>query len=129
MTRDIGDIIDRYSIAILKVQRIGLLENNKEMIMFEKGYRDFMQNHQNDQFYIRDKLIQMITINSDIWNLESDVRKGALDSNVVEVGRRAIEIRKINATRVTLKNEVNKYFNEGVQDVKKYHLSSTEEES
>jgi len=127
MKRDIGDIIDRYSIAILKDQRIGLLENTEEMIMFEKGYHDFMQNHLTDQSYIRDKLIQMIKINSNIWNLESDVRKGTLDSNVVEVGRRAIQIRKFNAKRVATKNEVNKHFNEGVQDVKKDHLSEIKE--
>jgi hypothetical protein len=51
------------------------------------------------------------------------MRKGELDNDVAEVGRRAILIRKFNSIRVGVKNIVNALVHEGYQDVKKDHGS------
>ena len=46
--------------------------------------------------------------NTDIWNLESDLRKGQEGKlGFEEIGRRALEIRNINSRRVDLVNKIN----------------------
>ena len=56
-------------------------------------------------------------------DLESALRKGDLDHDLMECGRRAVAIRKVNAERVALKNAINQCLGEGVADVKKDHGS------
>jgi hypothetical protein len=117
MQRDAGDILDRYSIAQLKAERIG---SNEEYEYFKIGFDELKArfNHNWEQW-----AEQFYLINSYIWDLEADMRKGFLDNNIEEVGRRAILIRKFNALRVNFKNIVNNIVNEGIQDIKHDHLS------
>jgi hypothetical protein len=62
-------------------------------------------------------------INSFLWEKESDMRQGKLDGVLYEVGIRAIEIRKLNNLRVSVKNIINKLTKSGFQDIKKDHIS------
>jgi hypothetical protein len=121
MDRDAGDIIDRWAIAKLKAEHIGADESKKEYLWFCEGiseleikYPDFDWN-----LYRR----EILNIHSEIWNLESGIRQGKLDNNLMEVGRRAIQIRDWNKKRVALKNEINLKTGEGFQDIKKDHGS------
>ena len=123
MIRDPGDILDRFSIATLKKERIGLPSNIHEYHLFEQGYADLCNEFNDQRIYLANMLSRLIDINSHIWNLESAVRQGQLDSDIPEVGRRAISIRQTNAKRIMLCNEINRHFNEGVENVKKYHVS------
>ena len=70
-----------------------------------------------------DLVDRLSIVNQKIWHLESDVRKGLLDNNLEEVGRRAIEIRNQNAERIALKNAINEYTGVGFKEVKINHAS------
>ena len=68
---------------------------------------------------------KLITINGEIWDLESDIRKGKEgELGLEEVGRRAIKIREFNKIRVGYKNIIVETFGEGYKDVKMNHASS-----
>jgi len=123
MNRDAGDIIDRYSIAILKAERIGTDEAKEERQAFNKGFLDLtLRIPQRHTFW--QKLLDIaVATNSCIWELESDLRREMLDNDLEETGRRAIMIRRINNIRVQLKNYINFTVGEGVQDVKRDHIS------
>ena len=113
MNRDAGDIVDRYSIAILKDERR----------VFNEGFLDLqLRIPKNHDFW--DRMLEIsIGVNSCIWELESDLRREMLDHDLEETGRRAIMIRKINGVRVKVKNLINFMVGEGVQDVKWNHIS------
>ena len=121
MQRDCGDILDRASIAKLKIERINLGENKEEWEAFEKELTLLENKYHNIPIKMFFNLL--LNINTMIWNLESDLRQGKLDGVLSEVGRRAIEIREHNNLRVQAKNIINKLVGEGFQDLKKDHIS------
>jgi len=123
MIRDAGDILDRFSIATLKMERISSPGAHKEFELFKEGYLELLNKYKDEDAYIENTFKRLLNVNSQIWDLESAIRQRHLDGDVMEVGRRAIEIRKINTRRIVLCNEVNRHFGEGVENVKKYHLS------
>lgn len=113
MKRDLGDIIDRASIACLKADRI----KDKECVREWEYFKKYLRNKHSRFFNL------MKSINAMVWDLEADIRQGKLDGALSEVGRRAIEIRKLNSLRVQLKNIINAVVHEGFIDVKKDHIS------
>ena len=123
MLRDAGDIIDRYSIAILKGERIGSPEAIQEREVFKVGFRELTLRLPKPWGCWTHLLGIAIATNACIWDLESDLRREMLDNDLEETGRRAIQIRKINNIRVQLKNYINFTVGEGVQDVKRDHIS------
>lgn len=111
----IGEVCDRYSICLLKEERTDLdcREEISALMTVINSYKDITK-------YI-DKLL---TINGNIWNLESDIRKGK--ENILglkEVGSRALQIRDLNKKRVECKNNINELFKEGFTEVKHDHAS------
>lgn len=134
MIRDCGDVIDRFSIAKLKSERIGNDENHKEYLAFTEEISKIK-----DKFSLVDwdKLCDMmVDINKSIWALEAAMKSGKellpnptyLDDPkntpvLAVVGRNAILIRNINHLRVGLKNFINSTVKEGFQDVKQEHMS------
>jgi hypothetical protein len=121
MERDPGDILDRGSIAKLKHERIRNPENDKEWIAFEKELKILIKKYPN--LFINDLFELLYSINSFIWEKESDMRQGKLDGILYEVGIRAIEIRKLNNFRISIKNLINKLTESGFIDIKHNHLS------
>ena len=121
MRRDPGDIIDRLSIALLKVENIGTPQSKQEVAAFMDGLLELIDRHPTVDWLSH--LTHMKDINGRIWRQESAVRAGALDNNPLEVGVRAIAIRRANTERIALKNRINTLTGEGVQDVKADHLS------
>lgn len=123
MKMPIGEILDRYSIAILKKERANA-ENEKEIFDLNKE----IENYKNMNEEIIENYIQkLIEINGQIWDLESDIRKGKEGLlGLEEVGRRAIKIRENNKIRVTYKNEIVEIFEEGYKDIKINHVSSND---
>ena len=116
MKMPISEIADRYSIALLKQERAGadnvqeIHTLHKELVSYE-GALSFAS--------------KLKEINSKIWDLESDIRKGKEDElGLEEVGRRAIQIRELNKIRVGYKNEMVKLYNEGFEDIKMNHASA-----
>jgi hypothetical protein len=121
MERDAGDIIDRWAIAKLKAERIQADESIKEYRWFCSGIKELKAKY--PALDLNAFLQEILNIHSIIWNLESDIRQGKLDDNLMEVGRLAIQIRDWNKKRVALKNKINALTGEGFQDIKKNHGS------
>lgn len=117
----ISEILDRYSIAILKKERADA-ENSKEINDLRFEIDGYLKDHYE---FINQKIKDLIQVNGDIWDLESDIRRGKEgELGLEEVGRRAIKIREFNKTRITYKNDVVDYFGEGYKDIKINHVSS-----
>lgn len=105
MKMQTGDIIDRLSILILKV-------------VHEPNVLAHIREELNDLFFDFDSrsvpqiyaLFDLLGINSQIWNLESDIRAGKEGKlGLEEVGERALTIRDLNKRRVMIKNGMSKY--------------------
>jgi hypothetical protein len=121
MKMPIGEILDRYSIAILKKERASA-ENQQEIEDLTQEIDSYKQTHEE---FINEKIDKLIEINGMIWDLESDIRKGREgELGLEEVGRRAIKIREFNKIRVGYKNDVVEVFGEGYKDIKMNHASS-----
>lgn len=116
MEISIGEIADRYSIVKLKSERtdvdctteLSVLKNELDNI---EGIYEFVE--------------QLYKTNGDIWDLESDIRKGKEgELGLEEVGRRAIQIRNFNGIRIDIKNNINKKYNSGFFETKVDHASA-----
>ena len=119
--RDAGDVIDRYSISFLKMERINEQASKNEHEWLSLGLEELKTEH---SLFDWDQFADYIyNINTLIWDLESELRQGQIDNDLLEVGKRAIAIRKLNSLRVGFKNIVNKLCGEGVQDIKQNHVS------
>jgi len=121
MKMPISEILDRYSIAILKKERANA-ENEKEI----NDLLNEIEVYKNiNSFFIENKIRELIQINGKIWDLESDIRKGKENElGLEEVGIRAIQIRELNKIRVKYKNEIVDIFDEGYKDIKINHASA-----
>lgn len=116
MKMPISEIADRYSITLLKSERIEGVNLTDEL----NTYREELNKYDDIQSYL-DRLYQ---INGEIWDLESDIRKGKENLlGLEEVGRRAIMIRGKNKIRVGIKNEMVEKYEEGFKDIKMNHAS------
>lgn len=117
----IGEILDRYSIAILKKERANA-ENQQEIEDLTKEIESYKSTHNE---FVEELIGKLIEINGKIWDLESDIRKGKEgELGLEEVGRRAIKIREFNKIRVGYKNDTVEVFGEGYKDIKMNHASS-----
>jgi hypothetical protein len=112
----VGEILDRYSICLLKQERLNIDISDEITAL-----RNEVDELPND---IKAYITELKEINGQIWNLESDLRKG---NEVVlgneEIGIRAIKIRNWNNKRVEVKNKVNSILFSGFMDVKGSHAS------
>lgn len=122
MKMPISEIADRYSITRLKKERVpekelGDVDLSKELAAYKSELDQYPD--------IENFLERLYRINGEIWDLESDIRKGKEGQlGLEEVGRRAIEIRGKNKIRVGIKNEMVALFKEGFEDVKMNHAST-----
>ena len=69
-------------------------------------------------------ICQLMMANTDVWNLESEVRMGKEgELGYSEVGKRAIEIRECNKRRIEAVNKINEMFGEKRKESKFNHAS------
>jgi hypothetical protein len=123
MKQPISEILDRYSISILKRERA----NAENEIEINDLYTEILEYKKMNDEIINDYINKLIEINGKIWDLESDIRKGKEgELGLEEVGRRAIQIREYNKVRVGYKNKIVEIFNEGYKDIKMNHVSENE---
>ena len=112
----ISEIADRYSIALLKSERIENVDLSDELMTYKKELNKYKD--------ISPFIDRLYKINGEIWDLESDIRKGKEKlMGLEEVGRRAILIREKNKIRVGIKNEMVEKYEEGFKDIKMNHAS------
>jgi hypothetical protein len=120
MEYPISEILDRYSIALLKKERLAI-DNGQEI----KDLSTEIDNYRNINQIVDEYIVKLKDINGKIWDLEFDIRKGKEgELGLEEVGRRAILIRENNKIRVGYKNEIVEIFNVGYKDIKMNHVSS-----
>ena len=121
MEMPLSDMLDRYSILLLKKER---LPENRE-VLEECARFEADLGKRNDRPYIEKHIALLKEVNGRIWDLESDIRKGKEGAlGLEEVGRRALAIRDQNAERVRLKNIVARERGE-FEEIKVDHASST----
>jgi hypothetical protein len=132
--RDIGDILDRWSIAKLKSERIGTEENGKEYEAICTEMKHIGERY--PEFDWQQISKYMYDINDNIWVLESGLKSGkesltnphyildkANKESLANIGATTILIRNFNHLRVGFKNMINRLLGTGWQDIKKDHLS------
>lgn len=116
ITMPISEVADRYSITMLKSKRAGE-DMSKELEAYDSVMCLYPE--------IGNFLLRLYDINGEIWDLESDIRKGKeKELGLEEVGRRAILIREKNKIRVGIKNEMVEKYGEGFKDIKINHASA-----
>jgi hypothetical protein len=113
MNMTVGDIFDKWSILRMKVRLLG--EDSDEYARFSQEVTSLFKIE-----FLPD-VADLIEANSKIWVLESDIRNGK-DMPLEEVGRRALQIRDINGTRIVAKNTISAIFGD-YQDTKVNHAS------
>jgi len=121
MEMPLPEILDRLSILKLKIERIGEPHLKIELEEYEKAIEEFKARG----IIIKDEWVEeLYRINSRIWDLESDIRKGKeKELGLEEVGRRAIAIRENNKKRVAVKNKIVEETGSGFKDIKMNHAS------
>jgi uncharacterized protein YxjI len=120
MEYPISEILDRYSIALLKKERLQI-DNDQELIDLSAE----IDNYRKINTVVDEYIINLKEINGKIWDLEFDIRKGKEgELGLEEVGRRALLIRENNKIRVGYKNDIVEIFNVGYKDIKMNHVSS-----
>lgn len=118
LTLNVGDIVDRLSILSRKIYF------GEESAISEHRHLE----KQLDSFGIDGKLvtntIRLSMMNTEIWNLEHEIRNGGEDKfGLEEVGRRAIKIRDLNRKRIEYKNLINSELKTGFKETKVNHAS------
>jgi len=121
MEMPLSEVIDRFVIVRLKMERVKTEDKKAEY----EFYKNVLEDYKKDGIIIKqDWIDRLYNANSQIWDLESDIRKGKEgDLGLEEVGRRAIKIREINKIRISIKNEVVEFTGSGFKDIKINHAS------
>lgn len=120
MEMTIGEFLDKISIQLHKVEKIGS-ESYPEFVKLteELLLKTPIENFEEVIKGIR----KLYKINGEIWGLESDLRKGKeKELGLKEIGKRAILIRNKNNKRIIEQNRLIDIFG-GFKNIKKDHIS------
>ena len=108
MKMPLSEIIDRYTITMLKSQRTDE-DVSEELTAYKKEIPD------GDS--VNTFIDRMYEINGKIWDTEGDIRRG-VDMPLEEVGRLALIVRDLNQIRNGIKGEIVDEFAEGFKEIK-----------
>ena len=108
MKMPLSEIIDRYTITLLKSERTDE-DVSEELTAYKKEIPD------GDS--VNTFIDRMYEINGKIWNTEGDIRRG-VDMPLEEVGRLALIVRDLNQIRNGIKGEIVDKFAEGFKEIK-----------
>lgn len=115
---NLGDLIDRLSILTRKIY-FNDDTSISEHRYLEKGLRSFGIDGK-----LITNVIRLSMMNTEIWNLENDIRKGGEDKfTLEEIGKRAIRIRDTNKRRIAYKNNITA-IDKGFREAKINHRSA-----
>ena len=104
----LSEIIDRYTITLLKSQR-----TDEDVAEELNAYKKEIPEGDSVETFID----RMYEINGKIWDTEGDIRRG-VDMPLEEVGRLALIVRDLNQIRNGIKGEVVDEFAEGFKEIK-----------
>lgn len=121
MEMPLPEVIDRFTIVRLKMERIKTEDKRDEY----EHYKKVIEDYRKKGFDIKQEWIdRLYEANARIWDLEYDIRRGKEgELGLEEVGRRAIKIREINKIRISIKNEIVEVTGSGFKDIKMNHAS------
>ena len=108
MKMPLSEIIDRYTITLLKSERTDE-DVSEELTAYKKEIPD------GDS--VNTFIDRMYEINGKIWDTEGDIRRG-VDMPLEEVGRLALIVRDLNQIRNGIKGEIVDKFAEGFKEIK-----------
>ena len=108
MKMPLSEIIDRYTITLLKSQR-----TEEDVAEELNAYKKEIPEGDSVETFIN----RMYEINGKIWNTEGDIRSG-VDMPLEEVGRLALIVRDLNQIRNGIKGEIVDEFAEGFKEIK-----------
>ncbi len=128
MRYPLDELLDKRSIIQLKIERISenLEKENlwKEFIDYTLAINEYLLEEICSKEKIDKWSRELYEINGQIWDLEAEIRKGReQELGLEEVGRRAIEIRRKNGIRVSIKGEIVEKTGMGYKDIKINHAS------
>jgi len=120
-----GELLDKLAIIQLKSERIDPRTVQGELSQLQRAFAQTRQKAPELTVRWEDLLELLKIINSYIWDLEADIRKGREgDLGLEEVGRRALMIRDLNRIRVWTKNLLCRASGLGAEEIKKDHASA-----
>ena len=108
MKMPLSEIIDRYTITLLKSQR-----TEEDVAEELNAYKKEIPEGDSVETFIN----RMYEINGKIWNTEGDIRSG-VDMPLEEVGRLALIVRDLNQIRNGIKGEIVDEFAKGFKEIK-----------
>jgi hypothetical protein len=113
----IPEVADRYTIALLKIQRLDASEIDVDEMQRQIDY--YKQGLDLDCQELASLVDKLYHINGLMWDAEYAIRNGQ-DENLGldEIGRRAINIRDLNRKRMKIKNDIIDLTGDGFKDAK-----------
>jgi len=100
-----GEVVDRWSILQLKQKYDPSF--SEEFIKYDDEVLQLIVENP----IILENVRTIADINAEIWKLEADIRSGAIpDTELVEIGKRALAIRDLNKERVIAKGQIDIVF-------------------
>ncbi len=113
----IPEVADRYTIAILKIERLDHNEIDVEDMQKQIDY--YKEGLDLNNLELSKLVDDLYDINGKMWDAEHAIRKGQ-DENLglEEIGKRAIKIRDLNRIRMKVKNDIIELTGDGFKDCK-----------
>ena len=116
----LGELVDKISILIIKQKNITnetkLDHVKKELDFLQKTLMNYVKKKE-----INNYLVNLININSKLWNIEDDIRecerKKLFDQTFIDLAR---SVYFTNDERAKIKNDINKTFGSELVEVKSY---------
>ena len=111
------EVIDRYTIALLKLERLDKseidIDEMQEQVDYYKSGIDFSNER------IVNLTDELYKVNGNIWDIEGSIRKGLDDDlGYEEIGKRAVMVRDLNRNRMKIKNDIIELTGDGFKDCK-----------
>ena len=113
----ISEIIDRYTISLLKTERT-TEDVKEELDIYKKEIKTYPKNKKVRK-EIRDFIKRLYEANGRLWNEEKIIKMGEEKNYPLkEIGKRALNVRDLNRIRNGIKAEIVDVFAEGFKEIK-----------
>jgi|TARA_R110002051_G_scaffold318728_1_gene401492 hypothetical protein len=113
----IPEVADRYTIALLKIQRLDASEIDVDEMQQQINY--YKEGLDLDNPDLADLVDKLYHVNGLMWDAEHAIRKGQDEGlGLEEIGTRAIHIRDLNRDRMKIKNDIIDLTGDGFKDAK-----------
>ena len=110
MKMPISEVIDRYTITLLKKNR-----TTEDVSDELTTYKDEIDLYPDIDSYIN----RLYFVNGKIWDTEKDIRNGSEGNYTLEeIGKLALKVRDLNRDRNGIKAEIVEKFHEGFKELK-----------